>query len=153
MKKIALLLVAAVFVIGMQSCSTEENVLEEEVQQTQEENLSKFNFTPHCNFFVRYPVDWTQQDRDDFHTWARENMFSSILVLFEDGCYEVDEWRVPCNELYGIIIKNDKENNATDAVAEMDDDDDDGFPTIKYSLIAKNGYYETCADVPLHGQL
>ncbi|MFD2561662.1 hypothetical protein [Aquimarina rubra] len=151
MKKITLLLVAAVFAIGIQSCSTEENVLEREVQQTQEENASKFNFTPHCNFFVRYPADWTQQDRDDFHTWARENMFSSILVLFEDDCYEVDEWRVPCNELE-TVMKTDITDNATDAEARMEENED-GVPTIRYSLRAKSGHYETCDEVPLHGQL
>ncbi|WP_027392305.1 hypothetical protein [Aquimarina latercula] len=153
MKKITLLLVAAVFVIGIQSCSTEEtSIIEEEVQQTLEENDSKFNWVPHCNFFVRYPVDWTQEDRDDFHIWARENWFSSILVLFEDGCYAVDEWRVPCSELEKVTKTDIASANATDAGTKTENDDE-GVPTIIYTLKAKNGYYDNCYDVPLHGQL
>ena len=152
MKKITLLLVAAVFAIGIQSCSTEETVLEEEVQINQIENVEKIPFLEGCNFFVRYPRHWTPEDREDFITYATENIFSSVFVFYEDDCYEVDEWRVPCDELYKIIRTDVRTVNATDA-QEKTENDDNGIPTAAYSLKPKNNYYETCTDVPLHGQL
>ncbi|RZS93150.1 hypothetical protein [Aquimarina brevivitae] len=158
MKKIALVLVA-ILVIGIQGCSTEEQEINGSEQSlTVEESSKHWLNTEWCNFFVRYPREWTPQQRDDFEAYAREHMFSRVLVLNEDACIEVDEWRVPCQELYDVI-KTDGQNNATDAKAVVENDPtttpkpDDEMPTILgYTLtLIDNTVYNSCEEVPLHG--
>ncbi|WP_343914695.1 hypothetical protein [Aquimarina litoralis] len=150
MKKVLLLIVAAVFVIGIQSCSTEENILEDQLEQTVTENDAKFPGGNFCAFFVRFPADWTQQDREDFHAYATQEWFTHILRLYDQDCYNVEEWRVPCDQLYKIIRTDSVTNNATDADSKASEDD----PTHRiYTLKAKVGFYDSCDEVPLHGEL
>lgn len=149
MKKITLLLVAAVMAIGIQSCSTEENILEDQVEQTVTENDAKLLGGNFCAFFVRFPADWTQQDREDFHAYATQELFTHILRLYDQDCYKIEEWRVPCDQLYDLF--KDKQSNAADAEDELSEDGKP--PTSKYKLVPKNGRYDSCDEVPLHGEL
>ncbi|WP_298312401.1 hypothetical protein [uncultured Aquimarina sp.] len=101
MKKITLLLVAAVFAIGIQSCSTDEIGIEEEALQ---ENLVMKRFNTLLNplqhddipdgpirkVFLYYPPDMSLQDRLDYFEYFKENVLFITLTHLNDGCENVD---------------------------------------------------------------
>ncbi|GAA4274434.1 hypothetical protein U6A24_15795 [Aquimarina gracilis] len=114
MKKLALLILATIFVIGIQGCSTNE----EETTSTQQENsipdyvfsadylLGNKNLPPRpqnknlCfeRIFVVFPSNSTDLDNLDYLERARRSMFSEILAATIPYCDDVYEWYVPCNE-------------------------------------------------------
>ncbi|GAA0733131.1 hypothetical protein GCM10009430_47030 [Aquimarina litoralis] len=97
MRKIALLLVAAVFVIGIQSCSTEEIGIEEETNQELLDLQKRgslggtFSVRP---LYVYYPANFTAQDRLNFKDSLEKMVFGSILAYTNHDCPNVDIWYV-----------------------------------------------------------
>ncbi|AXT50794.1 hypothetical protein D1818_08105 [Aquimarina sp. BL5] len=103
MKKITLLLVAAVFAIGIQSCSTDEIGIEEEALQENPE--MKFNNmiegpTSYCDLFVMYPSTMSSYDRDVFrfqHINTTESFGNFTYVTTE--CSDIEIWNVDCSKI------------------------------------------------------
>lgn len=98
MKKITLLLVAAVFAIGIQSCSTEEIGIEEETI-IEENSLSKRQSIiinndipdgPIRRVYLYYPPDLSLQDRLDYFEYFKENVLHITFRYLNDGCENVD---------------------------------------------------------------
>ncbi|WP_299257131.1 hypothetical protein [uncultured Aquimarina sp.] len=101
MKKIKLLVVAAVFTIGIQSCSTDEIGIEEE-NIIEENGLSKRQSIiinnndnnipdgPIRKVYLYYPPDMSFQDRLDYFEYFRENVLFITFIQLNDGCENVD---------------------------------------------------------------
>jgi len=135
MKKITLLLVATVFVIGIQSCSTEDNVFEEETQGLPENVVSadellgreldgaKFGQTiRYVKAYVVYGESLEYSDRIGVLEYFRDHVFSEVFALtIDNGCQDVDTWYVPCHEVPG-----DKGCGKPDAVEIKVEDTDGG---------------------------
>lgn len=118
MKKITLLLVAAVFAIGIQSCSTDdkpeqigdvipENALNSNELFGKQNSLSKalgsgnIDATCFTKIYVVFPKNSTAQDRMDYLEFSqgKKGTYSIIFASTVAYCAGIYEWYVPCNEL------------------------------------------------------
>ncbi|MCK8522689.1 hypothetical protein M0D21_13980 [Aquimarina sp. D1M17] len=117
MKKITLLLVVAVFTIGIQSCSTKEEVYNEKSENIIPDdflnaddlidNQSLLKASPESSntsscftkIYVVFPKYSTIEDHIDYTIFARKFKFSSIMYSTFPYCNDVYEWYVPCNEI------------------------------------------------------
>ena len=106
MKKIALV-VAAILVIGIQGCSTDDLSNLENNKQENEVNTDLNKRFPSClqKLYVVFPEDADEIYRSEYMQWARVNVFSFILHSTEPVCDNVYMWVVPCDELN--FYKND----------------------------------------------
>ncbi|WP_378183690.1 hypothetical protein [Aquimarina sp. SS2-1] len=157
MKKITLLLVAAVFAIGIQSCSTEEEVFIEESVIKKEnnipenavhfgsKNIAKVPEKFYKRIFVRYPRGTSYQERVDHATEVGSQIFDDFYVVFDNGCAYVDEWFLRCDTCQ-FSPTNTKESKVVDedeltAADATDSDltDPNSDPTV----------YADCSDVPI----
>ncbi|WP_299609330.1 hypothetical protein [uncultured Aquimarina sp.] len=166
MKKITLLLIVAVFVIGIQSCSTEqEEVLLEEsptkVKNNIPENAVHFrskskkgiDILPigeidwYTSFFVRHPIGTTYQQRVSHADNIGTQIFDDFYVVFDNGCDYVDEWFVLCKGC-GAPGTGGETDNTTINREELNPDEtitaDDGL-----FLGDDIERYGDCADVPI----
>ncbi|WP_299439701.1 hypothetical protein [uncultured Aquimarina sp.] len=116
MKKITLLVVTAVFVIGMQSCSTEEDVFSEEnvliesaikekngiPENTIHFSSKSFSKIPgpgeaiYRRVFVRFPEGAPYHSRLHLATVVGPTVFDDFYVILDNGCDYVDEWFIRC---------------------------------------------------------
>ncbi len=122
MKKIALLILTAVFVIGIQSCSKEDEVINQQEQQGDviaenaisadvllknsniySKNLRLNENAPSCyrKILVVFPDFADSQDHLDYLEYARKVRFSSIFAITtpKNCTTRIYEWYVPCNEI------------------------------------------------------
>jgi len=151
MKKITLLAITAIFAISIQSCSTEELVIEEEKTSNLPENAisadeilaangffgkSLNNFgTPESDCykkgFVLYPSNWTPQVQADL-------------------CENVDTWYLPCiTDIPGPSERGDRITQITETESENETDAEHplGINYFKgWSLIYTE--YTHCSDIP-----
>ncbi|WP_299899925.1 hypothetical protein [uncultured Aquimarina sp.] len=109
MKKITLLLVAAVFAIGIQSCSTEkefvyqgDKIPEDAIKFTNnigQKNLNGNATTPFKKLLVYYPDGASFEDNMDYVESSLKTTFSTIFVGVQQQCGTIYEWYVPIDEL------------------------------------------------------
>ncbi|WP_298546760.1 hypothetical protein [uncultured Aquimarina sp.] len=133
MKKITLLLVAAVFAIGIQSCSTDEIGIEEETI-IEENSLSKRQSIiiinndipdgPIRRVYLYYPPDLSLQDRLDYFEYFKENILHITFRYLNDGCENVDVFD-------GIIIDGNPKPGGIIVTASNDINDEDYEPEFK----------------------
>ncbi|WP_405207728.1 hypothetical protein [Aquimarina sp. LLG6339-5] len=159
MKKITLLLVAAVFAIGIQSCSTEEEVFIEESALIKKANTipenaihfgaKSFNKGPeppkYKRIFVRYLVGTSYQYRLNFTNTQGPQIFDDFYVVMNNGCDYVDEWYVRCDTCGGIGTEGEK----TTVVNNNNLSSEDGEDTSNDDLIDNSDLYQSCFDVPV----
>ncbi|MDH7446931.1 hypothetical protein [Aquimarina sp. 2201CG14-23] len=111
MKKITLLVVAAIFVIGTQSCTTDENVFEEETfinNETNAKNLiypGSTNLNKECKSCVTafYPESMPESTREAFRSLMRGQVFSTLLKDIENSCGTKEAWVI---DQYDPILFN-----------------------------------------------
>ncbi|MBQ4805674.1 hypothetical protein J8L88_22620 [Aquimarina sp. MMG015] len=110
MKKITLLLVAAVFAIGIQSCSTEEvndtseDLLLENVElQSKNEESNKNQQQKQISYEskscdncvnVIFPIGTTQSQKNYFRNLMKEIIFETITIDYSNSCGIKETWIV-----------------------------------------------------------
>jgi len=108
MKKIVLLLVAAVFVIGMQSCSTDDKtnfagdqIPENAIKMTRNGEQKGLGTISPCfkKIFVVYRSGSNDQDNLDYVSTSLKFKYSTIWSVNTPYCTNIYEWYVPCDEL------------------------------------------------------
>ncbi|MDH7446933.1 hypothetical protein [Aquimarina sp. 2201CG14-23] len=124
MKKIMLLLVAAIFVIGIQGCSTDDK--QEQIGDIIPENALNVDDLLNINnsklqlqsdqsscykkILVASGTHLTQEDYLDLVETNRKTKFSSIFAILRpsDVCLNgaIYEWYVPCDEVPSILCTN-----------------------------------------------
>ncbi len=111
MKKLALLFLGVIIVIGMQGCSIEEQeeITHEDfstIQNKLDNNIYHFK-----KVYVNYG-SMNNQDRKLFESLAKESWFDYILV-FESSCPSIGIWNVYYNR--SSASKNNEEDIVIDA--------------------------------------
>ena len=115
MKKSALLILAAIFVIGIQSCSTD---LQEEISpenfSTTKDIIEKNNFPGFSDCFKTIYIDYGNMglgNRADFKELAAEKWFDYNVLIKITNCPSVEAWTVPCEliDQYRNSTRNDEE--------------------------------------------
>ena len=147
MKKIALVL-AAILVIGIQGCSTDDKP--EQLGDTVPENFilagsnieGKMQVTAGTCFkkiFVVYPSGSTPADNAEYAESSSgiKGEFSFVMYSINPYCDDVYEWYVPCNELPSYICTQNGQirpttdsdgtvtHTASNPRLNIDDDNDD----------------------------
>ncbi|MBW1297467.1 hypothetical protein [Aquimarina litoralis] len=165
MKKIALLLVAAVFAIGIQSCSTEEDVLIEESLLKEkfsipenavhfgEKSISKSPDTIeyYVRLFVRYPFGTGIQEQLNHAATVGTQHFDDFYVVMLNGCPYINEWYIkvkkPCyTPINCYPYDNDKSKVAeAEEVGDVVISDSDIIPPG-----GNNQGYRDCSEIPVH---
>ncbi len=119
MKKSALLILAAIFVIGIQSCSTD---LQEEISP---ENLDPIEDSLQKNGTLTLPgctktlyIDYGNLDsyeRKEFASLAKEKWFDNKVIVETTRCHSIEIWRVPCDDPNRFGSKKDEKDKVVDA--------------------------------------
>ncbi|MDY8137835.1 hypothetical protein [Aquimarina sp. 2201CG5-10] len=135
MKKIILLCVMAVIAIGIQSCSTEENSVQEELLlekkgltliegDEQEMEWVKLNVT--------YPKFSTFKEQEKIALAFREHVFPGLLLSVNvlTGTTDLNIWHVPLRDLVGFggITSSDGKPEEDGKVI-IEEDEEDERPT------------------------
>ncbi|MGY3795060.1 hypothetical protein [Aquimarina sp. 433] len=96
MKKITLLLVAAVFAIGIQSCSTEEEVLLEEKVNPKEQQKSLIGLPKLSQnyMYVFFSESISEDKRLELKNLLRKRVYSTLLTYLDKSCSEMETWDV-----------------------------------------------------------
>ncbi|WP_299884845.1 hypothetical protein [uncultured Lacinutrix sp.] len=152
MKKIALLFLITILVVGIQSCSKEETSIKEvELLDQDGLNATELERNPDafCKVFVRYATYTDAFDRMAFLNWARQYRFSLILANTNTGCEFVEEWYVPCDELR--LPPRNRGSVVIDGGKTVSDGTDDEPGEISFSMSINSFIetYDTCDQVPL----
>ena len=115
MKKSALFILAAIFVIGIQSCTTDE---QEEISPenfTTEKNiLQKLGNPGLSDCFKTIFIDYgnlSPKHRDDFKRLASYQWYDDKVFIQPTHCHSVEAWIVPCDLLKTYTAKNDEEKD------------------------------------------
>ncbi len=121
MKKSALFILAAIFVIGIQSCSTDlqEEISPENLTITKQESQINKNSILQCTEYVYiYFGDMSADRRNRFYDLAEQHWFGiGNINIVPSSCPEVEIWNVPC-----FVIprpKKDERDKAVDAEESM----------------------------------
>ncbi|WP_152538323.1 hypothetical protein [Aquimarina megaterium] len=99
MKKIALLCLAVVFVIGIQSCSKDELPLEKQEDVIIDKLTTGGPEIEFCSnkIYVRYGVSRSNNYKREFASIGRKHWFRYVLVA-ETDCPSIDIWYIPCDQ-------------------------------------------------------
>ena len=159
MKKSALLILAAIFVIGIQSCSTD---LQEEISP---ENLTitklgsgnnRINTVVCTELVYVYFGNMPSSERNDFRKIAEEEWLQGdSIFLIPSICPDIEIWEVPCGSISNIAKNDeDRENSeAIDAEGSIVTQSDGGSGTsnlLTHSPVYRengNFNYTTCLDI------
>ncbi|WP_299314140.1 hypothetical protein [uncultured Aquimarina sp.] len=141
MKKITLLLVAAVFAIGIQSCSTDEIGIEEETLQEnpamKRSDIISNGLCPDC-IIVLFPNQTPENQRNKFRNLMKSIIFESILIDHTKSCGIKETWIVVLKDgmtLNDIVTGGLKLSGGEELVVtanKQDDDDPDHPNTPKF---------------------
>lgn len=165
MKKIKLLVVLAILVVGIQGCSTEEtteNSIESAIADQQKiilTNGSGSDVTCWKKIYVRFPKNWGPEEHTAFFNYARDYMFEAVLYVISDNCETVKTWRVPCSDFHNRFTDDIEVVNAEAEMGNLPDDDEPVItdhetvqlvvPNLPGNMDnGQNSYYQTCDDVP-----
>ncbi|WP_299257127.1 hypothetical protein [uncultured Aquimarina sp.] len=105
MKKITLLVVTAVFAIGIQSCSTDEIGIEEvTLQELLSKKLTSNNSlegpTSYCKIFAVFPSTTSSNERDVIRFQHMNSTESFGFFTFKaTECQFIEIWRVDCSKI------------------------------------------------------
>ncbi|MBQ4822810.1 hypothetical protein [Aquimarina sp. MMG016] len=119
MKKLTLLFSITIAVIGIQGCTNEENISEQELQIVEQGDIIPKNAinvddlfkidnnvktksnrnVPICFKKIYVVIYGDSQDNLTLLEIARNYTFSTIFALTEPACTNVFEWYVPCDEV------------------------------------------------------
>ncbi|WP_299244993.1 hypothetical protein [uncultured Aquimarina sp.] len=162
MKKITLLLVAAVFAIGIQSCSTDEIGIEEETkQELSSKKLTSNNLlegpTSYCPIFVVFTDAISPSERDQIRFLHKisEVGFGDFTYTTTE-CYNVEIWNVDCSKIllpYNTDYQSVENTTAiytarTNSDANAEDDEDSPIDSLNSSnYIYLEGNVTDCVDV------
>jgi len=97
MKKITLLIIAAIFAVGIQGCSKDDNVFEgEKVTNTEVDgkNLLIPIDQPETILTVFYPKDMPESKRNSFRNQMRGQIFSTLLIYGNNSCGTKETWSI-----------------------------------------------------------
>ncbi len=113
MKKSALLILAAIFVIGIQSCTIDE---QEEIAPQDfsitKGSLEKNNSLILTGCFKTIYIDYGNLDnrnRGEFRDLAAYRWFNNQVIIETTLCPSIEIWKVPCGSLSRYSAKNDEE--------------------------------------------
>ncbi|WP_299185761.1 hypothetical protein [uncultured Aquimarina sp.] len=115
MKKITLILVAAIFAIGTQSCSTDDKtnfigdqIPENAIKMTRNSEQKSLNAISPCfeKIFVVYPAGSNDQDNLNYVSKSLKFKFSIIWSISTPYCENIYEWYVPCDEIPRYFCNN-----------------------------------------------
>ena len=114
MKKSALFILAAIFVIGIQSCSTDDQKeISPENLITTKDVLEKNSLPGFSDCFKTIYIDYGNMlgNRDDFRKLAAARWFENRVLIKPTHCHSVEAWTVPCEliDRYRYSAKNDEE--------------------------------------------
>ncbi|GAA0733124.1 hypothetical protein GCM10009430_47010 [Aquimarina litoralis] len=130
MKKITLLLVAAIFAIGIQGCSTEEEILVEEntmdVTDAQQKNRFDMYAEWEDKVFVFYSESLSNTQKNAVRNLMKQNVYSTLTNVPSNACFNREMWDVKSHDknlfsASGLILP--KQANVTEVMDENEEDE------------------------------
>ena len=152
MKKIALV-VAAILVIGIQGCTTDDSLIN---QRKESDSLTKNtllltdqDIDKSCNgcIPVFYAESLTSSDRDTFRVLMRKQVFNVLLNDLEESCGLKESWVISGYDTTifynsGVRLKDESiiisEGNHAISVQPSSDDDETHIPKSLFSSLISN---------------
>ena len=142
MKKIALV-VAAILVIRIQGCSTDDLSNLENNKQEKEVNTDLQKNFPSCieRIYVVFPEDADEIYRSEYLQWAQDNVFSFIMHTVDPVCDNIYIWGVPCDEVFQMKHLNEKTDDSDDTVLVAERDPETSDDDVTCNCVNLDLYY------------
>ena len=150
MKKSALLILAAIFVIGIQSCSTDEHeeISPENLTITKAESSNNKIGTFQCREYVYvYFGNMSSTERNNFLKNAEVEWFDGDQIFtVPSSCPDIEIWHVPCDRIASGGPKNTEDDDEAIHAEGSMVTTQDGGSTTSNRLTRNPVYLETTAD-------
>jgi len=175
MKKITLLLIAAIFAVGIQGCSTDDKttnvgdeIPENAIKMTRNSEQKALNgFSCFKKIYVIYQssnLGSFEEVNMDYVQSSLKTTYSTVFSIKNPSCPDIYEWYVPCSELPTYICDAkciiSKTSNLTGGTAthtprsglNITNDDNEGDPTCDTCPLSSNysivyGPSPSCAQI------